>query len=346
MRCMKILASAAVVSGLMAGTALASGYTFKLVHKIPLPTKRGHGDWVAYDPGNHDVYVSLINGMAVVSTKTNKVIHFFSGKEIPAPNTMTYDANYIYETAAEGPGPGKVNQIVVISKKTWHVVDHVNTVGTSPDGVFIDRENHKLYVVSDDDNWIDVYTATAHPQFITKYALYPEKPVSGPDVANLYGNTIFATDDCWVLKLNANTGAIEDKMNYECKLNKFGGTKDMFRENDDTLWVATTDGVQPNGEKAGMLIVNPATLAVEKQLPETSGVDAVAWDRGLGLVYAFEGGVPGFDVYSINDMKRIATVKTGTAKPTHSGAVDPETHMIYAYAGGDASLDVYEPVKN
>ena len=134
-------------------------------------------------------------------------------------------------------------------------------------------------------------------------------------------------------------------MNYECKLNKFGGTKDMFLENEDTLWVATTDGVQPNGEKAGMLIINPATLAVEKQLPETSGVDAVAWDRDLGLVYAFEGGVPGFDVYSINDMKRIATVKTGTAKPTHSGAVDPETHMIYAYAGGDASLDVYEPVK-
>jgi len=346
MRYMKILAGIALASGLMAGTAMASGYTFKLVHKIALPTTPGHGDWVAYDPGNHDVYVSLHgSGMAVVDTRTNKVIHDF--KDIPSPNTMSFDDDYIYETAADGPGAGKVNQIVVISKKTWKVVDRVDTVGTSPDGTFIDKANHMLYVVMDDNNTVDLYTASEHPKFVKKYALYPENTVAGPDVANLYGSTIYSTNDCWVVQLNANTGELGTKMNYECKLDKFGGTKDMYYDTDNnTIWVGTTNGELPNGEKAGMLVVNPTTLAVEKRLPESGGVDAVAWDNKLGLVYAFEGGVPGFDVYSVKDMKRIATVKTGSAKPTHSGDVDPETHMIYAYAGGDAALDVYEPVKD
>ncbi len=338
----KKLAGAALLSALMSGVAFASpSYTFKLVDKIPLPTKPGHGDWVSFDPGNNDVYVSLNGaGMSVIDTKTNKVIHTFMN--IASPNTMTFDANYVYETAAAGPGAGMQNQIIVIDKKTWTVVDQVTTKGTSPDGIFIDPANNDLYVVSDDDNWIEVYTTGAHPTFIKKFALYPSNPVSGPDVANLFNGTIYATDDAWVVQVNPNTGAIGTKMNYNFKLNKFGGTKDMFWDKmHNAVWVATT-----NPKAAGMMIVNPTTLAIEKKLPETSGVDAVAWDRKLGLVYAFEGATPGFDVYSIADEKRIATVKTGMKKPTHSGAVDPATHMIYAYAGGDAAMYVYQPVAN
>ena len=337
MRSMKLLAGVALLSGLMAGSALAQTYHFKLVDKIPLPTKPGHGDWVAYDPGNQDVYISLHgSGMAVVDTKTNKVVHDF--KNIPSPNTMSFDSNYIYETAADGPGANKVNQLVVIDKKTWKIVDRVNTVGTSPDGTFIDKANSRLYVVMDDDNSIDIYTTGAHPKFVKKLKLYPANPKEGPDVANLYNGTIYATDDAWVVKVNPNTGAIGKKMDYHLKLTKLGGTKDMYWDKDNnTLWVATTTG--------GVLVVNPKTLAVEKKLPETAGADAVAWDNKLGLVYVFEGATPGFDVYSIKDMKRLTTVKTGTKKPTHSGDVDPVTHKIYAYAGGDAALYVYKPVK-
>ena len=335
----RILAGAALLSGLMMGAAFANTYHFKLADKIALPTKPGHGDWVAYDPGNHDVYVSLHgSGMAVVDTKTNKVIADI--KDIAAPNTMSFDNDYIYETAAEGPGAGKKNQIVVIDKKTWKVVDRVNTAGTSPDGTFIDKANNRLYVVMDDDNSIDIYSTGAHPKFIKKLALYPANSKEGPDVANLYNGTIYATDDAWVVQVNPNTGALGNKVNYHVKLTKFGGTKDMFLDRvHNRLWVATTTG--------GVLIVNPKTLSVEKRLKESSktGADAVAWDKKLGLVYVFEGGLPGFDVYSINKMTHVATVKTGSKKPTHSGAVDPATHKIYAYAGGDAALYVYNPEK-
>ena len=333
MRLKNLLTSVAMIGGMMTGTAMAGTVTFKEIAKIPLPTKPGHGDWVSYDPGTKSVYISLNgDGMAVVDTTTNTVSHVFTG--IPDPNTMTFDDNYIYETAAEGPGAGKINQIVVIDKKTWQVVDRVNTVGTSPDGVFIDKANNRLYVVSDDNNWIDEYTTGAHPQYITKIPLLPTNPVSGPDVANLFNGWIYATDDAYVEKIDPNTGKIAAIVNYHLKLNNFGGTKDMiFDPIHHAIWVGTTTG--------GMLVINPQTLAVEKHIKMTAGADAVRSDDGL--VYAFEGGIPGFDYYSLADEKYLGTVKTGTKKPTHSGAVDPATHLIYAYAGGDAELDVFQP---
>lgn len=333
-----LLASVAMLGGMMTGTALASPVTFKEIAKIPLPCTPGHGDWVAFDPGTNSVYVSMHGGgMAVVDAKTNTVSHVFPESIIPEPNTMTFDDDYIYETAAEGPGAGKVNQIVVISKATWQVVDRVNTVGTSPDGTFIDKANGRLYVVMDDDNSIDEYTTGAHPKYIKKIMLLPKKPVAGPDVANLYNGWIYATDDAYVEKVNPNTGHIAAIVNYHLKLNQFGGTKDMFFDHlHNQIWVGTTTG--------GFLLINPDTLAVEKRLKMTAGADAVAADHKLGIAYAFEGGIPGFDYYSIKDEKYLGTVKTGEKKPTHSGAIDPETHLVYAYAGGDAELDVYKPV--
>lgn len=340
----KLLASTALMTGLMIGTGFAAGpspcgpseYSYKLVTKINLPTKAGHGDWVAYDPETHDVYVSLVDGMAVVSTATNKVIHSYSAKEIPAPNTMTFDRNYIYETVAEG--PKKKNEIVVINKHDWKIVDRVNTKGTSPDGTFIDRANHHLYVISDDENWIEVYTASAHPKFITKYPEVPKNTVAGPDVGVLFHGTIYATNDAYLESMNPNDGKIEKAVNYNLKLNKFGGTKGAIWDSENnTIWVGTT-----NHE---ILEIDPKTLQIIKPMPEVAGADEVAVDPGLGLVYAFEGGIPGFDVFSLKEQRYLTTVKTGAKKPTHSGTVDTANHDVYAYVGGHAQLWVYRPVK-
>src|SRR5579872_2485037 len=222
----KVMASTALASGLMMGASYAatSPYTFKLVTKIALPTKPGHGDWVAFDPSNQDIYVSLKDhGMAVIDTKTNKVVHTI--EDIQAPNTMTFDKNYVYETAAEGAGSGKVNQLVVIDKRNWKVVDRVTTKGTSPDGTFIDPANHRVYVVSDDNNWIEAYTDGSHPKFIAKYSLEPAKPENGPDVAALINGTIYATDDSDVETVNPNDGKIGQIADYMLKQSKTGGTK-------------------------------------------------------------------------------------------------------------------------
>ncbi|MBU6461029.1 MAG: hypothetical protein KGQ58_09195 [Proteobacteria bacterium] len=319
------------------GVASAAPYHMKLVAKIHLPTKVGHGDMVAYDPGTNYLYVSEVDGMAVVNAATNKVVKNFP--EIAAPNQPCFDKDYVYENEAEGPGAGKKNAIVTISKKTWKVVSVVPTKGTSPDGAFIDTANNKLYEISDDNNWIEEYTTGAHPKLVKVMPEVPEKTIAGPDVAALIDGTIYATNDAYVEKINPNSGAVEKAANYHLKLVKHGGTKDMFWDKyHKAIWVVTANG-------AGVFVIDPKTLDVLKVVPETKGGDAASLDKGLGLAYVFEGGLPGFDVYDVKNEKLIDTVKTGMKKPTHSGVVDSRSHEVYAYVGGEAELWVYKPVK-
>lgn len=334
---MTLMASAALLGFMVAPSFAEGSYTFKLVKKIALPTAAGHGDGVVYDPSNKYVYVSMVDGMAVVDTKTNKVVHAYSAKEIPAPNYMAFDDDYVYETVAQG--KGKRNQIVVISKKTWKIVDTVNTAGTSPDGAFADPANKRFYVVSDDANWIEAWTTGAHPTHIANYPEPVKNPVAGPDVASLHGGAIYGVNDSYLFRMDPSNGTVENAVNYHLKVLKHGGTKaNILDAADNTVWVATTHH--------SVLVVDPKTLDIVNILPQSKGADDIEQDPGLGLAYTFQSSLPGFEAYDMKAMKRIATVHTGTKHPTHTGAIDPDNHEIYAYVGGEAALWVYEPVKS
>ncbi|MGH6677816.1 MAG: hypothetical protein ACREDL_02470, partial [Bradyrhizobium sp.] len=87
------------------------------------------------------------------------------------------------------------------------------------------------------------------------------------------------------------------------------------------------------------------TLDIVDILPQSKGADDIEQDPGLGLAYDFQSSLPGFDVYDMKAKERIATIRTGTKHPTHTGAVDPDNHEIYAYVGGEAAMWVYKPVK-
>lgn len=340
-RLSRVLASAVLVSGLAIGSSVAATpYSFTLVTKIPLPTKPGHGDIVTYDPTNGMVYVSLVDdGLAVVDTRTNKVVHDI--KNIPSPNGNTADANYVYVAAADGPGAGKVNAIVVISKKTWKEVARVTTKGTSPD--WLQVEGHRIYVDSDDANHMEVYSTGAKPKLEHSWALYPSNAKAGPDVATVVPSrhAIFQSDDSFVDVVNTSTGAVERHTDTGVKLLKHGGTKgEVYDARHNRLWVASTN------KTPGVFVLNPETLKVIKTIPERGGVDQAAFDPKLGLLYTFEGGAHGFDVYNTNTMTHVAFVQAGgPGGPTHTGDVDTRTHMIYAYDGSGPSLDVFKPVR-
>src|SRR5690348_7995589 len=128
MKRIALLAGTALLTGALAAPAIANTWQFKKVATITLPGPKGHGDLVAFDSSNKMVYVSMPNGGAVIDTRTNKVVADF--KNIPSPNGVTFDSNYVYWTAAEGAGAGKTNGVVVIDKKTWKEVDRVTTKGT------------------------------------------------------------------------------------------------------------------------------------------------------------------------------------------------------------------------
>lgn len=338
----KLAAAILVAGGLVAGTAMAAGsYHFKLVDKIALPMSPGHGDWVAYDPGNGDVYVSLAGdaGMAVIDTKTNKVIAHVNGF---MPNTMQFNKDYVYETDA--PGPGKPNYVVVISKKDWKIVDKVQTKGTSPDGTWIDPANHMFYTASDDNNWLEAYDISdgAHPKFVKKIPLWPEKG-SGPDAGTRApdSSNLYASDDSWEEVVDPKAATVEPKVNLPIKVTKKGGTKGQFYDpKTDTLWVATTVA-DPH---KGVFLLNPKTLATEKVLPAHTEIDQMSWDPGLGRAYTFESAAKGFGVYDTNTGKYVQFVKTG-GKTEHTGDVDLANHEIYVFDGGHAQMLVYKPVK-
>lgn len=333
-----LLAGTALLTGALAAPAIANTWQFKKVATITLPGPKGHGDLVAFDSSNKMVYVSMPNGGAVIDTRTNKVVADF--KNIPSPNGVTFDSNYVYWTAAEGAGAGKTNGVVVIDKKTWKEVDRVTTKGTTPDGIQIDPETNTLYVTSDDNNWIEVYSAGEHPQWKATWPLLPKNPKSGPDVGTLVPSmhAIFQPDDALFEHVNTETGKIDQHIDSGLKLTKHGGTKaSIYDAKHGRLWVGTTDDE--------VLVLNASDLSTIAKPADHGGIDDVEFDPKLGLVYAFGGnGRKGFDVFDAKTMKPITFVWTNVGQ-THTGAVDTDNDEVYAYGGVGGVVDVFKPVK-
>jgi len=338
MRRVLLLAGTALLSGSLMAPAMASAYQFKKVASIELPGKKGHGDLVAYDPSNHMLYVSMPDDGAVIDTKTNKVVADI--KNIPSPNGMAFDSHYVYWTAAEGAGNGKTNAVVIIDKKTWKEVGRVTTKGTSPDGIAIDRKTNTLYVTSDDNNWIEVYSAGEHPQLKATWPLQPKDPKAGPDVGTLVPSlhAIFQPDDALYERVDTRNGHVDPAVDEQLKLTKHGGTKaSIYDAKHHRLWVGTT-----NNE---VIVVNASDLKTIAKVPTHGGIDDVEFDPKLNLVYAYGGnGRKGFDVYDATTMKPVTFVSTDVGQ-THTGAVNSSNHLIYAYGGDGAVVDVFKAVK-
>ena len=333
-----LLAGTALLSGALIAPAVAGSYHFKKIASIELPGKKGHGDLVVFDPSNKMLYVSMPDDGAVIDTRTNKVVADL--QNIPSPNGVAFDSKYIYWTAAEGAGAGKTNAVIIIDKKTWKEVSRITTKGTSPDGIALDRKTNTLYVTSDDNNWIEVYSAGEHPQFKAEWPLLPKDPKAGPDVGTLVPSlhAIFQPDDGLFERVDTRNGKVDQSVDEQLKLTKHGGTKaSIYDAKHHRLWVGTT-----NNE---VLVVNASDLKTIAKVPTHGGIDDVEFDPKLDLVYAYGGNDrKGFDVYDAKTMKPVTFVSTDVGQ-THTGAVNSANHLVYAYGGLGGTVDVFKPVK-
>ncbi len=330
------LAAALVVAVWGVGAATAATMTdppsnpngFTLMTTVSLPGPAGHGDWVAFDPSNGDIYVAHHGqNFVVVDTKTNKVIANIDSPDLADANVMTFDSQYVYVTA------GKANKLVVISKADWKIAGTAKTE-SSPDGIWLDSAKSRLYVVSDDANLVQVFGTGNQPNLIASYRLEPAKPVSGPDVGALVPSkgTLYEPDDNLVLAVDINNGKIAKRLNTGLKIGKTGATKGIvYDSKTDRLWVGTTD--------KQMWILNPDTLAKVKSVSATESDDQLVIDPDMRRVYAFGG--HGFDVYNADTMEHIAYVNTGS-DVTHTGTVDLSNHEVYVYEGKANVLGVYQ----
>jgi YVTN family beta-propeller protein len=322
-----------VVGAAIAGLALpasAMPMAFHLVTRIQLPGTGGHGDMVEFDPQNNRVYLSLHgSGVAVIDPSTNTVVA--TVEPIKGPNGIAFDTDYVYVAA------GDANQLVVISKRDWSIVGRVKTEGTTPDGIWFDRTHGTVVVASDDNNWLEIYSAGATPRLMKTIALQPAKAKSGPDVGVLVRSRdiLYMPDDSMVEAVHLGTGYIGPVVDTHVKLTKTGGTKNMiFDARSNRLWVGTTDNE--------VLVLDATTLRILDRLPARGGIDEVAFDPALRLVYTFEGPAKGFDVYNASTMMHEAFVDTGSGN-THTGTVDLKTHDVYAYEGNANVVGVYLP---
>ena len=317
-------------------------YDFHKVATISLPGVKGHGDVAAIDPHNGRIFVSMHGPQVdVVSTKTDKTIKVIDG--IPGPADIRYYKGYMY--VAQGPGAGPdLNAIVVIGADSLKVIDKVKTKGTTPDEMTINPETHTLYIGMDDNNWVEVYNVSnpAKPVYEKTFHMLPPAAESGTDsglvVPSL--NKLFWSDDWYQGVYNATTGEPEALVDFQIPLKKYGACKgNEYVAANNTVWVATT-----NAGNDGMFVMNAKTNAVEKVLPEMGGVDGLAQDPKLGLIYAFMRwhGSHGFDVYDTHKMERIAHINVPSGQ-THTGVVDPNTHIVYAFGGDEGMLYGYKP---
>jgi DNA-binding beta-propeller fold protein YncE len=313
-------------AAMTAASPAPNGYT--LVTKIPLPGPAGHGDWVAYDPGNDLIYLSHHgSNLVVVDPKKNAVVANIESPLLKTPDVMTFDANYVYVTAEDA------HRIVVISKKDWTVAGSVRTKGAAPDGIWLDPAIGRLYVVTNTANQLEVYTPGVRPTLIATYPLRPAKPKAGPDVGVLVPakGTLYETDDSLVLAISAKTGQVTGVLDTHLPIAKNGANKSMvYDPKTNRMWVATTDK---------QVVILDADMLVEvTNPPATEPDDGMSFDPGLRLIYAFGG--HGFDVYNADTLQHVTYVNTGSAI-THTGAVDPVNHRVYAYEGQANVLGVY-----
>ncbi len=330
----KKIMAAGLMTAFMSTTAMAASYHYVLVDKIQLPGTGGHGDWVSFDPSNGYIYLSLTDAnMAVIDTATDTVVHTVTG--IDHPEGLDFDANYVY--VAAGAGPGKTNEMDVVSKATWAIVGKVTTAGTSPDGVQVDVPAGKFFVESDDANTVESYNLGPNPKLIANWSLIPATG-SGPDVGMFVAskNRLYVPDDSLEEYLDADTGTIQKSVDTQVGITGYGGTKgQIYDPMTNDVWVGTTDG--------GVFIYNADTLKQVGHLPAHGSIDEMVYDPKLRIAYAFQGNAKGFDAYSMNTMKPMTFVNTGVAV-THSGTVDTANHKVYAYTGAANMVYVYETV--
>ncbi|MGH6968426.1 MAG: hypothetical protein ACREEL_05710 [Stellaceae bacterium] len=336
-----VIAALLASTALLTAPAMAAGWKFEKIATIQMPGPKGHNDIVTYDPSNGMLYASMPDdGLCIVNTHTNTVVQCVHN--IPSPNGNAFDRHYVYVNAGEGAGAGKVNAIVVISKKTWKEVGRVTTKGTSPDGIQVDAATNTVYIQSDDNNWVEKYKSGAHLVFEAKWPLYPPNPKAGPDVGTLVTSlhALYVPDDSWFEKLDTRTGQIVAKVDSGVKLMKHGGTKaSIYDPKTGLVWGGTTNG------NAGMIVYQAKDLKIVKKLPTHGGIDAVSYDPKLGLAYAWGGGGrKGFDVFDMKTMTPVAFISNQFAN-THAGDVDTANHDVYTYAGDGGVIYVYKPVR-
>ncbi|KLU62002.1 hypothetical protein CEB3_c17010 [Peptococcaceae bacterium CEB3] len=323
----------ATSTGLQKGPAkeLTAKDFLTLEKTINLPGKGGHGDIVAYDPAENAVYIdqSPDNNVIVISTKTQDILKVIP--DVKSANGIAIGPKYVYVASA-----GE-NKLVVIEKGTWNVVARVDTGGKTPDAVYYDGKDNKIFIANDDSDTMGVVSPDSPFELMTSFPLlehYNLKAKSGPDLGVYIPgkDRLYQSDDNYVLVLNTKTNQLVQKFDTNLPIEKLGATKDMvYDPKTDTIWVGTTSKM--------VLVMNPDTGKFTK-VATLSGMDQVACDPVSNFLFLGEGTSGCMEVVNMGTQKAIGAIPI--EKGFHTLDVDTNQHMVYVYANYKNQVEIYK----
>ena len=300
---MKFLLSALLLNlGLCAGAQTGSGFALTQTFKIGSP---GGWDYIAVGPDSR-IYVSHGTQVNILDQKTGDSLGFI-------PNTT--GVHGIAFDAASGKGytsNGRLNNVTVFDLKTTAILGQIAT-GQNPDAIMYEPFTKTIITCNGRSHDLSVIDA-ATGQVTATIALdgKPETAASdgnGKIYVNIEDkNKITAVDmrtktviASWPLGAEGPTGlAIDTK------------TMRLFAGCDKQL-----------------VVMDAATGNVVSKLPIGDGCDGVAFDGGLGLVFAScgEGKLTVIKESSASSFAVIDNVPTKRSARTCT--VDPNTHAVF-----------------
>jgi YVTN family beta-propeller protein len=302
----------------------AQSFLTQKTGEISLPGKGGHGDVVAYDPAEKAMYIaqSPDNNVIVVNTVTQQIEKVIPN--MPSSNGIAVGPKYIYVANANS------NSVAVIEKGTWNVVATVSSGGKTPDAIYYDGSDNKVFVANDDTNNMAVINATTF-KLETTFPLLPKNATSGPDLGVLVADKhqLYQADDNYIDVIDTRSDKLVKQLKTNLPSSK--ATKDMIYDpSTRTVWVGTT------GNEVITLNVDTEQMT---SVATASGMDQIAWDPASKML--FTGSKNGtIEVIDMTTKKSIGAVPTESG--FHTLDVDTDTHVVYAYYNDSNKIVLFQ----
>jgi DNA-binding beta-propeller fold protein YncE len=291
--------------------AARNASVLQLVKDYPLPGKATRWDYMDLDASRSRLFIAHLgdSSVVVVDTKTKAVVGTVDDIGEVHGVIAAPELGRAYATAT------KTNELVAIDATSLKILARIPT-GMHPDGVAYAPEAHKVYVSDESGKAETVVDAQSNKRVATI-------PL-GSDVGNTKydpaSKHIFvnAQDTSELIEIDP----VTDKIVQRIPVPGADGNHGLFIEPTLRLAFIACEG---NNK---LLVMDLRTKKVVSEFAVPGRPDVLAYDAGLGLLYAAsESGVVYQFKVSAQGVTEAGEARVGAN--AHTVAVDPATHEVY-----------------
>ncbi len=308
-RALALLGLFAVLSGVALAAPFKPVYHLAAAWKLPVET---YWDYLTLDASAHRLYIARDTQIEVLDTRSGARVGEIAGLE---------DAHGVALDPKLGRGfatSGGQNRVVCFDLKTLKTLGAIR-VGNGPDAIAFEPVSGEIFAMNGDGNSVSVIDAGGKK--VLKTIALGGNPESA--IADGQGSVFIAIEGrSQIAQVSAKTLKLVH------------------------LW-ATSPGKEPTGlaydpksarlfagcANQKMIVLSAKTGKIEASVPIGKGVDAAAFDSGLGLSFTSNGRSGTISIVGADAQGKPALLATLS---THSGArtlaLDPKTHALYVVA--------------